>query len=905
MFDRDSQLRQPSGSLPGFRGTIHPSLSSASGSSTQAVQLGVSGGATAAATASLFSGLVPSSVARESVEFVPAVHSRLQAISLELFEGEQLSSIQALLGPINKKFLTEFLKYAAYLASNNILGEQECDQILQCFVENSNLSALATLFSTKLQLPTVDAFARCLFESALRIRNAEVLQILLKAGVDPNTPNRITGSTPLQAVVSRGDMLLGQTLLDAGADINALSTGGESALHTAIFAQDDEMIQMMLDADADVNVAGRIHCSRTVLQSAAERGDVSLVEFLLDAGADVNAPAASSLRSNNRSAGCTALQQLAAMGELYSESVEQFVGAGADINAPPYWAPEEWYEDSGIYGPDSHGITALQGAVYSGVIELVQLLLDACADVNAPPAAGPLGGMTALQIAARCGIELVQLLLSVGANVNAPSASNRLTGRTALQAAAEFGNIEVVQMLLEAGANINASGYPVLSLALASKSSLLLVPILLDAGADVNATENSPLKSAIESAHGGHFVPILLEAGAEVNGPGCSPLVWAIQSKQHEQLVPILLGAGADVNGDATHRKSPLTAAVEIGDVYLVERLLALGAEVNVTYGETALEAAISGKRLEMIQVLLSAGADPNGASEYAGPGTLLSVPVMKGDIKLVEALLSFGVNANNYHHQDGLDPAWVSNALPIAAQSGNKDMVQLLLDAGAAVDASYLNIDTDASSEDIDVLGTTALLSAVRHGRNELAALLLQVGANVNTRPQPFGGWTALQAAAKCGNTELVRTLLDKGAHVDDPAHTELGRTALQAASFEGHIDLVLLFLEAGADPNAPPAESRGITALQGAAIQGHLRIALLLIEAGADPNAPPAKFHGRTALEGAAEHGRLDMLQLLLNANADIGGGQPERAREFALQNGHTVVAKVLDQLLSGVMC
>jgi len=33
--------------------------------------------------------------------------------------------------------------------------------------------------------------------------------------------------------------------------------------------------------------------------------------------------------------------------------------------------------------------------------------------------------------------------------------------------------------------------------------------------------------------------------------------------------------------------------------IYLVERLLALGVEVNITYGETPLEAAISGKHLE------------------------------------------------------------------------------------------------------------------------------------------------------------------------------------------------------------------------------------------------------------------------------------------------------------------
>ena len=132
-----------------------------------------------------------------------------------------------------------------------------------------------------------------------------------------------------------------------------------------------------------------------------------------------------------------------------------------------------------------------------------------------------------------------------------------------------------------------------------------------------------------------------------------------------------------------------------------------------------------------MIQVLLGAGAGPNGASEYAGTGTLLSAPVAKDDIELVETLLPCGVNSNS-HHQDGFDPAWVSNALPLAVRRGNKDMVRLLLDAGAAVDASYLSIERGDGSEGVDALGTTALVRACRCGGFELAALLLQVGTNV-----------------------------------------------------------------------------------------------------------------------------------------------------------------------------
>ena len=52
-------------------------------------------------------------------------------------------------------------------------------------------------------------------------------------------------------------------------------------------------------------------------------------------------------------------------------------------------------------------------------------------------------------------VELVKMLLDAGADVNAPPAKS-YRAKTALQAAAERGNVELVRMLLDAGANVNA-----------------------------------------------------------------------------------------------------------------------------------------------------------------------------------------------------------------------------------------------------------------------------------------------------------------------------------------------------------------------------------------------------------------------------------------------------------------
>jgi len=850
MFNGDDpRLRQAFGNIRASPDMVFQ-IPSVSGSPPQAVPHVPNSAATIPVTSALFAELVPATVTPGSAEFIPAVHSRLNAISLELNEGEHLSSIHTLLGPFNKDTLLEFLKYAAYLSSNNMFAEEQSDRFLQWIIANNKHSTLRAFFSVK--LPTIDAFARSIFESALRIRNADVVQILLKSGVNPNHPTRMHGKRPLHVAAVNGNIMLAQMLLDAGADINALSTGrqGKSALHFAVLGLNVEMAQMLLQLGANVNESGRIHCSRTALQGAAEAGYIEFVKFLLHAGADINAAAVSSERVVERSIGGTALQLLSCIS--YPRNAEKarllsvyLVNAGADVNATASWNPELCDDVQRDDLDFIHSVTALQGAVRSGKIELVKILLEAGANVNAPAATGPYGGKTALQEAASRGsIQLVQLLLAEGADLNAPATSNRSTGRTALQAATESGYVDIVQILLDRGADVNAPGYPALSLAI------------------------------------------------------------CVRLDQRMRLVTILLDAGADV----TAEPSALVSAAGIGDINLTELLLNEGAGVNGVHVRSAYEIAMLQGHTQVAAILLNAGADFS-TSKSDDANKPLSEAVVKNDIWRINMLLSGGAKINEvYPGAVGPDETWVTNALPIAANMGNVRMVQFLLDNGAVVDASSMDLRSegddrliDETEYEEDALGRTALLSAVRYGRDELITLLLNAGANVNARPQPCGGWTALQAAAKRGSIELVRILLEAGAEVNAPAHFDLGRSALQAAAIQGHIELVRHFLNLGADVNAPAAESRGVTALQGAAIGGQLGIALTLLKAGADPNAQPSKFDGRTALEGAAEHGRLDMVQLLLNAGADIGGRDgknAERARDLALKNGHAIVAEVLNQ-------
>jgi ankyrin repeat protein len=101
------------------------------------------------------------------------------------------------------------------------------------------------------------------------------------------------------------------------------------------------------------------------------------------------------------------------------------------------------------YAPD--GFTPLGFAVFFGQPEIVNALLKAGANVNAPSRESMKVTPLASAAAAKQN-EIAHLLIAHGANVNARAAS----GHIPLHEAAANGNLELVKLLIECGADINA-----------------------------------------------------------------------------------------------------------------------------------------------------------------------------------------------------------------------------------------------------------------------------------------------------------------------------------------------------------------------------------------------------------------------------------------------------------------
>ena len=126
------------------------------------------------------------------------------------------------------------------------------------------------------------------------------------------------------------------------------------------------------------------------------------------------------------------------------------------------------------------------------------------------------------------------------------------------------------------------------------------------------------------------------------------------------------------------------------------------------------------------------------------------------------------------------------------------------------------------------------ALLLAVEGGHREVVHLLLEAGAQTEWLDGDLDeGRGALHAAADEGFLEITRLLLDYGAE-KDAANCTSARTPLHLAAKKGHVAVVRLLLEYGAEKDAEDSEH--LRPLHMAAEEGHASVVRLLLEFGAD---------------------------------------------------------------------
>lgn len=271
--------------------------------------------------------------------------------------------------------------------------------------------------------------------------------------------------------------------------------------------------------------------------------------------------------------------------------------------------------------------------------------------------------------------------------------------------------------------------------------------------------------------------------------------------------------------------------------------------------GATPLFKAARDGQLKVAAFLLDNKADIESRN---GGYTPLMIAAERGNKEMVDLLLNRGADANAAGRAN-FNPAGANShggftALHIAANFGYRAVAEALLAQGARVIAK-----TD--------MGLSPLHLAASGGFKSVAELLLAKGADPNAKDEQ--GVTPLMKAATAGNRAIVEWLLANKAEVNGKANN--GWTALHSAIERADNETAKLLLENQADPNlmSTDRDASGRTPLMIAAGMRNTAGAELLLKHGASVNA--TNSNGYCALQAAINQNDEATAKLLLENKAD----------------------------------
>lgn len=261
--------------------------------------------------------------------------------------------------------------------------------------------------------------------------------------------------------------------------------------------------------------------------------------------------------------------------------------------------------------------------------------------------------------------------------------------------------------------------------------------------------------------------------------------------------------------------------------------------------GDTPLHLAAYNGKLDVIEYLISKGANVNAKSK--DNWVPLHWASHSGVLGVVKHLVSNGADVNAKNKQDG-------TPLHLAARMGKLNVVEYLLGKGANVDANTTR----------PLYNGTPLHLAAYHGELDIAKYLIGKGANVNARDRH--DCTPLHRAAYNGKLDVVEYLISKGTDIN--AEDKDGNIPLYKATENGKLSVVEYFISKGADVNAK--NKYGWTLLHGAAFQGKFDIVEYLIKKGADINV--RNKYDSVPLHLAAYSGELNVVKCLISKGTDV---------------------------------
>ena len=527
----------------------------------------------------------------------------------------------------------------------------------------NSIAAVVALFAPVFYLTVLSGANSPVADAAMRGDTAEIRK-LITAKADVNAPQS-DGATAIQWAAYRNDLAMADALIAAKADVKIPNREGATALRLASINGSAEMIAKLLAAGASANEVGPN--GETPLMFAARNGNPAALKVLIDAKADVNA--------KEKTRGTTPLMWAAE--QAHPDAVAALVAAGADVSARS--------------NNDTKGNSAY-------LANPVKQRLKSAFGANATD--------NKQQTKARGG--------QGGGNFKGGNKGGN-NGKAPLPNV-DGGDVDVVAAADAAAAEAafgrtrDTNGGALTPLVFAARQNCLeCAKILLDAGANVNQTTNygwSPLLTATQNRNY-KLASFLLDRGANPNlknNGGWSPLYLATDNRNielgdyptpkadmdHLDYIKLLLAKGADPNIRVCGVRSNPQAATES------EKCVGDSTETRTNFtmqwlfedGATPFIRAAQSSDVELMKVLLAAGADPKirTAHDVTALSVASGIAWVEGvtfewsrekNQEAVKMLLDLGINPNQ---QDDEGRA----ALHGAAHKGRNEIVEALVNAGA-----------------------------------------------------------------------------------------------------------------------------------------------------------------------------------------------------------------------------